>query len=70
MNLKSNRFQQVMQWLQGGNHTFGVFLSEEKSRRLLEAFMPELVPKDCNADELLTDHQRLPNKCINNGEWL
>jgi hypothetical protein len=52
-------FQHVVQRFQGSEHRIDVVVAVEQARSLLQAFVPELVPQDGDADELLTDEDSL-----------
>lgn len=48
-----------MQRFQSSEHGIDVVIAVEQARGLLQAFVPELVPQDGDADELLTDEDSL-----------
>lgn len=56
---RTHLFQHVVQRFQGSEHGIDVVIAVEQARSLLQAFMPELVPQDGDADELLTDEDGL-----------
>lgn len=49
----------LVQRLQRGNHAFRVLLREVESRSFLQPIMPEFMPQDRDADELITYEPRL-----------
>lgn len=48
-----------MEWLKSCEHRVDVVVAVKESGGLLQAFVPELVPEDRHANELLTDEERL-----------
>lgn len=56
---RTHLFQHVVQRFQGSEHGVDVVIAVEEARCLLQAFVPELVPQDGDADELLTDEDSL-----------
>lgn len=52
-------FQHVVQRLQEVNHAHGIMVGEIETRRFLETFVPQLVPKDGHPDQLMANNKRL-----------
>lgn len=52
-------FQHVVQWLQEVNHAHGIMVGEIETRRFLQTFVPQLVPKDGHPDQLMANNERL-----------